>query len=79
MFIGLNCLKKFFNKLEGGILQKQLFHDILQNRCSSKFSKIHKKAPVPKSLFNKVADLTTETFFKERLPNRYFPLYFEKF
>ena len=38
-------------------LQKQSFTDLLQNRCSWKFRGIHRKAPVLKSRFNKVAGL----------------------
>ena len=37
------------------VLQKQSFTDVLENRCSQKFCKFHKKAPVLESLFNKVA------------------------
>ena len=38
-------------------VQKQPFADGLQNRCSSKFCKIHRKATVMKSFFNKVTGL----------------------
>ena len=37
--------------------QKQPFLDVLQNRCSSKFCKIQRKAPMLESLFNKVAHM----------------------
>ena len=32
-------------------LQKKLFTDVLQNRCSYKFRKFHRKTPVLESLF----------------------------
>ena len=38
---------------------------VLQKRCSYKFRKIHRKTPVPESLFNKVADLRPETLLKK--------------
>ena len=34
-----------------------LFFTVLQNRCSQKFPKFHRKTPVLESLFNKVASL----------------------
>ena len=36
---------------------KQLFANVLQNRCCYKFADIHKKIPVLQSLFNEVTDL----------------------
>ena len=36
-------------------VQKQPFADVLQNRCSWKFCKIHSKTPMLESLFDKVA------------------------
>ena len=36
--------------------QKQPFTDVLQNRCSKKFRKFHRKLLMLESLFNKVAD-----------------------
>ena len=36
---------------------RSIFYKFLQKRCSKKFHKIHMKTPVPKSFFNKVADL----------------------
>ena len=33
------------------LIQKQLFADVLQNKCSKKFRKINRKTPVPESLF----------------------------
>ena len=43
--------------------------DVLQNRCSWKVCKFHRKTPVLKFLFNKVADLQTfkNTFFYRML------------
>ena len=35
-------------------VQKQPFPDVLQNRCSWKVFKIHRKTPMLESLFNKV-------------------------
>ena len=46
-------------------LQKQSFTDILQNRCSKKFSNFHRKIHVSEYLFNKVADLKTSNFIKK--------------
>ena len=34
--------------------QKRLFGDVLQNKCSQKFSKLHRKTPMRKSPFNKL-------------------------
>ena len=45
-------------------LQKQSFADILQNRCSLKFHKFHRKIPVLESLFNKAAVLKTCTLLR---------------
>ena len=44
--------------------------------CSEKFPKIHRKKPVPESLFNKVAGLSLQ---KKRLWHRCFPVNFAKF
>ena len=38
-------------------MQKQSFTNVLKNRCSLKFRKIHRKTPVLESLFNKVTTL----------------------
>ena len=38
--------------------QKQSQEVVSKKRCFQKFRKIHRKTPVPESLFNKVADLT---------------------
>ena len=43
-------------------LEKQPFADVLPKSYSEQFLNIHKKAPVLKSLFNKVADLKTCNF-----------------
>ena len=42
-------------------LQKQPPEVFCKKRCSKKFHKIHKKTPVPESLFNKVAGLKPAT------------------
>ena len=42
-------------------LQKQPSEVFYEKRCSSKFHKVHRKAPVPGLLFNKVADLRPAT------------------
>ena len=54
----------------GGILRKKLF---------LKFHKIHRKTPVPGSLFNKVAGLRIVTLLKNRLWHRCFSVNFTKF
>ena len=43
------------------------------------FRKIHRKTPVPESLFNKVAGLRPATLLKKRLWHRCFPVNFAKF
>ena len=53
--------------------QKQSFADVLQNRCSWKFRKFHRKVVVLESLFNKVAVLTACNFIKNRLQHKCFP------
>ena len=50
-------------------LQKQPFTDVLQNRCSLKFSKIRRKTNTLESLFSKVAGL-------ERLNGNFLPMIF---
>ena len=47
--------------------QKQAFADDLQNRCSQRFSNIHRKTSVLESLFNTVAGLIVCNFIKNRL------------
>ena len=54
-------------------VQKQPFADILQNRCSWKFCKIHRKTPVLESLFNKVAHMVSY-YLCEIFKNTYFPI-----
>ena len=39
------------------IFQKQSLAGVLQNRCSKKIRKFHRKTPVLESLFNKVVGL----------------------
>ena len=53
-------------------IQKQPLADVLQNRCPSKFCKIHRKAPVLESLFNKVVGPT-------RPHHKCFSMIFEKY
>ena len=43
------------------------FADVLQNKCSYKFSKFPRKKPVLESLFNKLAGLKAYNFTKKRL------------
>ena len=54
------------------LIQKQPPEMFCKKRCSQKFHKIHKKTPVPESLFNKVAGLRPATLLKKRLWHRYF-------
>ena len=51
---------------------------VLQKRCSWKFHKIHRKAPVPESLFNRGEGLRLATLLKKRLWHRCFPVNFVK-
>ena len=60
-------------------IQKQPFADVLQNKCSWKFRKFHRKTPVLKSLFNKVAALKACNFIKKRLQHKCFPVNIAKF
>ena len=53
-------------------VQKQPFADVLQNRCSWKFCKIHRKTTMLEPLFNKVASL-------KRLCHKCLPMIFVKF
>ena len=50
---------------------KQSFADFLQNRCSEKFRKFHRKTPILESLLNKVG-LKAWNFIKKRLQHRCF-------
>ena len=54
--------RKATSSLVNYILQKQLFADVLQNRCSWKFRKFHRKTPVLESLFNEVAGLDLQLY-----------------
>ena len=83
------CRKKVFHKCFSSILyksKKQLFEGQKQppevfykKRCSLKFRKIHRKTPVPESLFNKVAGPIPATLLKKRFRHRSFPVNFMKF
>ena len=53
-------------------VQKQPFADVLQNKCSWKFCRIHEKTLVLESFFNKVAGL-------KRPQHKCFPMIFAKF
>ena len=44
--------------------QKQLFEDVLQNRCFSSFHKFYWKTPLLESIFNKVAGLGNTIFYR---------------
>ena len=59
--------------------QKQLFADVLQNRCLWKFPNIHRKSHVSESLFNKVTALRPATLLKKWLQHRCFPVNFATF
>ena len=56
-------------------LQKQLFVGVFQSRFSKKFHNIHRKTPLSKSLFHKVAGLKAYNFSKKRLLHRFFSLW----
>ena len=60
-------------------LQKQLFADFHQNKCSLKFCSIYRKTTVLESLFKKVAGLEARKSIKERLQHRCFPVNIAKF
>ena len=55
---------------------KQLFADVPLNKCSEKFRKFERKAPVLESVLNKVAGLH---FVKKRLQRRCYLVKFAKF
>ena len=59
--------------------QKQSPESVLRKRCSYKFLKIHRKAPLPKSLFDKVAGLRLAFLLKKRFWHRCFPMNFAKY
>ena len=48
---------------ESGLVEKHLFPEVLQNRCSDKFRNIYRKGLVFESLFNKVAGLQANIFY----------------
>ena len=58
------------------VYQKQSFADVLQNRCSCKFRKFHRKAPVLEWPFNKVAGLKAYQFVEKRLQHPWFHVKF---
>ena len=53
--------------------QKQPFADVLQNRCSGKFCKIHRKTHMLESLFNKVAYILSYDLY-ENFKNTHLPI-----
>ena len=56
-----------------------MFTDFLQNRCSDKLCKFHKKTPLLKSFFGKILGLKAWNFIKMRLNHKYFPVKFAQF
>ena len=60
-------------------LQKHSSVGVLWKQCSWKFRKIHRKTPVPESLFNKVVGLKPATLLKKSLWHRCFSVNFAKF
>ena len=68
---------KFLKQIEA---QKQSSRGVLRKKYSQKFCKIHRKTPVPESLFNKVEIFKSSLFLlKKRLWHRCFPVNFAKF
>ena len=67
----LRYFQEFF--LHYNNAQKQLFRDVLQNRCSGNYCKFHWKMPVLESLLNKVVALNVCKFLKKWLQHRSFP------
>ena len=59
--------------------QKQPPEVFCKKRCSYEFPKIHRKTPVPKSLFSKVAGLRPATLLKKSFCHSCFPVNFTKF
>ena len=59
--------------------QKQPFADVLQNRCSYKFCKIHRRTPVLEPFLNEVTALRSKSLLKKRLQHSGFPVNFVKF
>ena len=66
-------LKLFF------FCQKQPPETFYEKGCSQKFHKIHRKIPVPESLFNKIAGLRPTILLKKRLWQKRFPVNFANF
>ena len=64
------CSKLKVKNTARGVVCKKVFLEV---------SKIHRKRPVPESLFNKVASLRPATLLKKRLWHRCFPVNFVKF
>ena len=64
------CSKRKVKNTARGAVCKKVFLEV---------SKIHRKRPVPESLFNKVASLRPATLLKKRLWHRCFPVTFVKF
>ena len=65
------------------LIKRQLKHMFSfkssHRRCSLKFHKFYRKAPVLESVLNKVAGLQACNFTKKRLQHWYFPVKFAKF
>ena len=61
------------------IFKKQSPEVFCKKRFSEKFCKIHRKAPVPESFFNKVDGMRAATLLKRRLWHRCLPVNFAKF
>ena len=70
--------KVFKNSFFKEHLQKQSFADTPQNRYSSKFRKLHRKALVLESLFE-ILQAQGLQLHKKRLQHSYFPVKFSKF
>ena len=68
------------NKLRNRLALKQPPEVFYNKSRSQKFRKIHRKTPVPESLFfNKVAGLRPATLLKKKLWHSYFPVNFVKY
>ena len=63
--------KKVLNNHFIKLLKKQLYGDVLQNRCSSKFRDIHIKASMLLSRFNKFAGLYLKETSAQVFPCEY--------
>ena len=61
--------------------QKQPPEMFYKNNCSGKFVKIHRKRPVPESLFSKIFNKVIEArnISEKRMKYMYFPVNFTKF